>query len=384
MHFEDGAFAIYQQLLDSLDFDQLDDESKSSLAVSHQLVRGEQQGLQGKLLDEIGRSLRTLLEERAKQLDRPPNAINPAKVPLTEYLGPLLSALVETTDLAAKVEDHLSEKIKWRVTVKRKLYGFYDVLKKQILQEAESDTPSIFPLIEVNSPLRHVPDPDWNAFKTNIMSGPLEQLVKERELEGCASLAAYRPSFAPRKNATAPPFSDHGLASGLLYAQICQAWHRIFSAQDTPLKTLLGLRGAAESSWQSIKPDHTPAHEILYSIFVHNLYPDFFNNEQLRRFRTRNSKSEAFAFFALLCDSLQPWDRKRLMNQGTGTPPYTTYAENFNLEVNGGFLQVTERDLKSHVEDRESELRRYLDSYLAGASKLVKLNLSEFRDAQQQ
>jgi hypothetical protein len=68
-----------------------------------------------------------------------------------------------------------------------------------------------------------------------------------------------------------------------------------------------------------------------------------------------------------------------LFNPATGTLPYTTYAENFNLEVLGDLIYVSEEGDGLHIDERDASLRRYLNEYLEGASRFVRLRLAEWK-----
>src|SRR5439155_14506320 len=128
--------------------------------------------------------------------------------------------------------------------------------------------------------------------------------------------------------------------------------------------------GINELDLHPLSPSHSSVHEVLYSILLHNLYPNSFKDDAYKNFRSRPDKHEAFTYFALLCDSFQPWDRKRLFNQATGSLPYATYAENFNLEIDSSILRITERGDQLRSDERQSALRTYLNSYLERASDL--------------
>jgi hypothetical protein len=56
-----------------------------------------------------------------------------------------------------------------------------------------------------------------------------------------------------------------------------------------------------------------------------------------------------------------------------------TYPENFNLEVDGNALRITERGDHLRIDERQAALRTFLDSFLEKASDMVRLHLSEWR-----
>ena len=210
--------------------------------------------------------------------------------------------------------------------------------------------------------------------------------MKERLNCDVDQLLQYRPSFAPvdKTGALTKSFSDHGLASGGLFAQMYHGWtNRLHNPVDRPhehpgLSELLNLRGAEEASWMGVNPPHRCAAEMLYTILVHNLYPKDLLKLGVRNFRTKRDR-EPFTYLALLCDSLQPWDRKRLYNHATGRIHYTVYAEHFNLTVLNNVIRVHEEGDDLLLDQRLQELRVYLDEYLEGVAQIIRLRLAEYK-----
>jgi hypothetical protein len=379
LQFDDHAYAIFYGLLESLDFDSFDQKRLKRLVIQDTISQSELGGLQGRLLREVSASLLSLLEERTAAMEKDPD-LRITKLPLEEYLSNLLSVLDQSRDLAKQVEERLSSQIKQRVELKGKLYGFYDLLKQQLITKTRESIPDAFETndtSESNLPTGSI-GLNWSAFKFNDLARELDIILANRRLGGIAAFESYRPKWAPRPN-TGVTFADHGLASGLLYAQVFQVTKSILGDSTSALGQLLDLRGAGEQELKSVSASHSSVDEVLYSILLHNLYPSSFEAIEYKSFRTKFEKKEAFTFFALLCDSLQPWDRKRLFNQASGSLPYTTYAENFNLEVDGNMLRITERGEQLRIDERQAALRGYLDSYLERASDLVKLHLAEWR-----
>jgi hypothetical protein len=379
LRFDDYAYAMFHRLLESLDFDSFDQEKGRRLVIYDKISQLELRGLHGRLLNEIGANLLSLLESRADKLDKEPAPKNITSLPLSDYLKELLRVLAETDELTHEVERKLSDQIKKKIDLKRQLYSYYDLLKREIAGRIRVDIPKLFAPDKTKQTGPATPEPRWSEFKQNALSKELNSMLTHRRLAGTVTLENYRPPWAPKPGNYAIPFADHGLASGLLYAEVFETWQAILADTSSALGQLLNLRGINEQSLQSVNPSHSPVHEVLYSILLHNLYPSSFREDADKRFRSRPDKHEAFTYFALLCDSLQPWDRKRLFNQATGSLPYTTYAENFNLEIDGSILRITERGDQLRIDERQAALRSYLNSYLERASDLVKLQLSEWR-----
>jgi len=89
-------------------------------------------------------------------------------------------------------------------------------------------------------------------------------------------------------------------------------------------------------------------------------------------------ENDPFCFLALLCDTLQSWDRKRGFNPARNQLPYSTYGSAFDLEIVGDFLHVTEFGEGLDIGKRMAALREHFDQFLTGASRLIRLSLGEW------
>jgi hypothetical protein len=118
--------------------------------------------------------------------------------------------------------------------------------------------------------------------------------------------------------------------------------------------------------------------EALYSVCIHNIRPCLLNGESERKFRT-DLQTEPFAFVCLLADSLQPWERERIINQSLLNLPYSTYGDGFDFIIQGNSFYITEVGDNLEIEKRSDDLRNFLDEYLRGASQMVKLTLCEWK-----
>jgi len=249
----------------------------------------------------------------------------------------------------------------------------------QITNSVEEPLPAVFPHFDSPTDISSIPEIDRNLFERNHFVRDLDRICAARGLTGSETLFRYVPVWARQRFKLGAVFPDHGLVSGLLYAQVVQFWQSAFRDRKRAVVRLLRLRGRRQQVLEPAAGAHSAEHEVLYTIFIHNLYPSSFESTEHQAFRTKRDKNVAFTYLALLCDSLQPWDRKRLFNQGTGPLSYVTNAENFNVEIDGNVLRITERGDQLRIDERQAALRTHLDSYLERASELVKLHLSEWR-----
>jgi hypothetical protein len=393
LYFDDCAYAMFYQLLKELDFDdQFDVGGEGTLFLHDRFAQSELSGLQGRLLDEglldeVTSVIRELLEAEARALDAPAREerINVTTRKLDLYLKELLKGLPPRDRLAKIVEKRLTRQIKERITLKQKLYEIYTTFKKQILQRLADDLPPLFPqpALSETAPAAESRTLDWKAFGEYPVAAGLNEMLIHQRLGGLSTLEQYRPHWAPHRPNVA--FADHGLASGLTYVHVRHSLSKLsdFSAPGRPtsLLRLVHLRGATERALAPPRNGHDASLDVLYSIMLHNLYPAEHSAANDKAFRVKVDKKEkdAFTYFALLCDSLQPWDRKRLFNPATGSVPYTTYAEDFNIEIYGNVLRISERGDKLRLEERQAALRDFLDLFLQNASSAVQLHLAEWR-----
>lgn len=102
--------------------------------------------------------------------------------------------------------------------------------------------------------------------------------------------------------------------------------------------------------------------DVAYSIYVHNLYPSWFHNKALQDMRT--DINSPFAYLALLCDSLQEWNRPHAQHPATFSQrPNCDSSDAFDIQVSSGYIYVYEnRTAKS--QKRLNERLNSLNSYM--------------------
>jgi hypothetical protein len=183
-----------------------------------------------------------------------------------------------------------------------------------------------------------------------------------------AALKTYQPEHAEGRQA----FIDHGIGAALFELQIGSRLINAWSGDVRCLPLSLGtlFRSKCEGH------EKLTLDEVFCATILHNIYPEHFVDTDDKRFRI-DLDSMPFAFFAAFCDSLQPWDRKRLVNAAYSEPAYNTVGEEFDITIRGEFLYISESGYGLNIEDRLNSLKRHLDSYLSSASRLVRLKLAE-------
>jgi len=381
--FAEFAFAVYEQLLETLDFDDLDRVVQHAIELGWTLSTREYSGLQRIVLTEVTTAIRKRLTEHARVLEQKGDA-DIAQIGLDAYLTELL-AVLHDPELPKSLRPELSAGLSDRVALKTNLYRFYRALRDTIAKQAGD------PLLcfsqqsrqgrkSANRPVPYAVSAKIGVLKREELGRLTEALLIQRGIPGLQALQQYAPSYFSSARALGLNPVDHGIASGLLFATVHRALRLTLKDAPIPLQGILGLRGGVYSGdLEAPRPElgEQFASEILYTIFVHNLYPGEFTDANSKKFRT-TIRSGAFAFFALFCDNLQHWDRRSLMNQARGLLPYGTNSSRFDVKVVNNRFQITERGPKVEVTERQRRLRGQLDDFLEGASRLIDLNLAEW------
>ncbi len=114
--------------------------------------------------------------------------------------------------------------------------------------------------------------------------------------------------------------------------------------------------------------------EVAYALIVHNLYPSNFEGDYCR-FKT-DLKKEAFAYFAMVADSLQQWNRPILYN-----PAFDNVEETKKVLSNFFDIEVTEKEIcvtvtsnsNSESIERINVFATNLNAYLKNASRIIKV-----------
>ncbi len=146
---------------------------------------------------------------------------------------------------------------------------------------------------------------------------------------------------------------DHGIASACYTASIFYCYRCALEEAKTPqerllLSILLDIPGRIEDSRVNYISDYDHVFtSVLYAIFTHNLYPSHFMEESKgRKYKTK--MTDPFSYLALLCDSLQDWNRpKNLHPAWMDSAPIMKASEEFNIEVSESGIIISDSATKS-------------------------------------
>lgn len=163
---------------------------------------------------------------------------------------------------------------------------------------------------------------------------------------------------------------DHGIASACYAASVFSCYRRAIEEATSPqerllLSILLDIPGRIENSKIGYisNYDHVFS-SVLFAIFTHNLYPDhFLKASKGRQYKTK--MTDPFSYLALLCDSLQEWNRPKNMHPARlHREAIRKASEEFNIEVSEGGIVISDIATKSPEWPSQfiSGLSEFLDS----------------------
>ena len=109
---------------------------------------------------------------------------------------------------------------------------------------------------------------------------------------------------------------DHGIASACYAASVFSCYRCAIETATAPqerllLSILLDVPGELESSRARYISNYNHVFSsVVFAIFTHNLYPSHFSEGSKGR-DYKAKMTDPFSYFALLCDSLQDWNRPK-------------------------------------------------------------------------
>ncbi|SDA77003.1 hypothetical protein SAMN02910368_02609 [Lachnospiraceae bacterium G11] len=86
---------------------------------------------------------------------------------------------------------------------------------------------------------------------------------------------------------------------------------------------------------------------VLYAIFIHDVYPDKFQGGS-KYYNMSTSITDAFSYLALVSDALQDWNRPQSLNSSLlDLRPYEHASDSFNIEVTDRGINVYEEGVEA-------------------------------------
>jgi len=157
---------------------------------------------------------------------------------------------------------------------------------------------------------------------------------------------------------------DHGMVTSYLYAYISNSFNKIIAKANDEQKKLLSLifnyslenskiKGRIVDNYRHIQED------VFLSLFIHNISPKHFKEESnLKKYRT--GIDEPFVYLALLCDSLQQWNRPHAIHPSVlDKAPNLDASNEYDIQIDDDFIAVYE----TNSENMQKKLKSTIDAF---------------------
>lgn len=175
---------------------------------------------------------------------------------------------------------------------------------------------------------------------------------------------------------------DHGIASACLFMEVVNLNEKILQNienkdPDDAALFLIALNVGHISDLPIVNYySDTLLSESAMAIAMHNIFPKFLPGS-LQNFRTSLDKAP-FLYLCQLVDSFQRWDRHKQIDQADFQLPEKVTNSMYDIQIHDNFFYIALIGDDVELKKREESLRQNLDEYLEGASRLIKLKVSEF------
>ena len=171
--------------------------------------------------------------------------------------------------------------------------------------------------------------------------------------------------------------ADHGIFSAQYASGIFEIYRNSLVKATTSteiklLSILLNICGNYSSNKERYISNYDHIFKkTLYAIFVHNLYPINFRDERLAGYKT--SITEPFAYFSLICDGLQQWNRPHaLFPAALAVKPNEDASEEYNVTVSLNRIIVYEKENPKYKKKIQETIDA-MTSYISGVDAYVSL-----------
>lgn len=207
------------------------------------------------------------------------------------------------------------------------------------------------------------------VFCTNVLSKKGEPTIPSDIYKGISALAnaltldiktlfGYRPESHSKY--------DHGIVSAVFVIRAYSAFQKLCQKVDT-----CPLLRCAWPVWKNdfeicvTKKDTNVFVQSVFAILLHDIYGKKYNKKYGIDY-LQDITVNPFSYFCALCDSLQFWNRPKLINQGeTKLPDDFATGRNFDLWISGGkiYLDCNSAKMRERV--------KAFDDYLLAASFMI-------------
>lgn len=175
---------------------------------------------------------------------------------------------------------------------------------------------------------------------------------------------------------------DHGIISAqyaasvfLCYRNALQKAHN--EREQLLLSVLLDIpNGIEQSQIRYINNYNHVFTNVLYAVFIHNLYPSHFDkNSKGAEYKT--NMSDPFTYLALLCDALQEWNRPRSLHPSLfENHPLKGASEEYNIDVKDNYIFLSDTNVSNNGWIGKNIAT--LETYLANIDAFLKHQIYSF------
>lgn len=216
------------------------------------------------------------------------------------------------------------------------------------------------------------------------LSTRLDARLERRGLGPLLDLAkGYLPDWVKQDDANFPDkkdFIDHGFASAAVLLTAGREFEACISTIEAGKAKLLeiafGMLPKQPQQLAELKLDHALlVTHTAEAVALHNLYPSFLTGKR-GAYRTRMPE-QAFAFLAILADSLQKWDRRCLMKEAPSRVDTFVPGSRYDIRIRDSSIYIRMTNDRLDVRKQAADLRSSLAHYLQDGDSLIRLQLEE-------
>lgn len=323
------------------------------------------QSLEGRYYDNINQTCLDCLKEKLEHYHgKPPGVSN-------KELGELVSIIVK--DFFSSVQELAKEKT-YRYTVTQKA-------KEQFLSNFEQDNNLLWLYSKLYMHFKrmldkHIVSFNYDYVKAEAVEPPfLQELIGpkvEEYMHGMTLKEVQDAYVIPYENR-----SDHGIVSSQYAAGIFEVYRNaIESATDEKEKKLLSVLFNISGDFDKARKKYIQNYDhvfrnVLFAVFVHNLYPSQFKDED----RLKNHKTciqDSFSYLALLCDAMQQWNRPHMLLPAFfESRPNEDTSEDYDICVKDNTIYIFESTTKT-AQNRLTHNIQLLSEYLNDVNAFLK------------
>ena len=286
-------------------------------------------------------------------------------------------------EITSRLSTRIDEEIRKAVEINQDVLELHSHIKALIQSTTGGKAKELFS----DGALRDAQTSLKNLWEAHFPNEPPKAFRIPEKLGGMSYLLEkYRPKWWAERNAPENSFWDHGLSGAMLQMGACRIYYDLLQLSEPKVHALpagghgivqvaMNIVGASElnavrAEWKLI------AWEVGATIAMHNLYPTELPDAAGCSYRTSLDSAHPFTFLCLLADGLQRWDRKYLARVSGLRPGLHLAVPHFDLQIEGNDIHIIleGRDLRMA---EEAGLRSILDSYLKGASAMIKFTFSD-------